>query len=131
MRPIFFVGAAILYLYIFWHEPEIARPPGVLAPDEPHQKELYSAPFQEKNGYRIAPLATFDIRARVILSARYRFGRESDLSPIDLVLGWGAMSDNDVLNKISFSQSGRACTGGAKLCPFPVRSSKRIAPTCI
>lgn len=76
MRPIFFVGAAILCLYVFWREPEIARPPGVLAPDEPYQKELYSAAFQEKHGYRIAPLAAFDMRERVILSARYRFGRD-------------------------------------------------------
>ena len=33
----------------------------------------------------------------MIASARYRFGRAAGLSPVDLVLGWGAMSDGNVL----------------------------------
>jgi hypothetical protein len=64
----------------------------------------------EKDIFRITPLATFDVRARVIAAARYRFGRDADLAPVDLVLGWGAMSNSDVLKKISFSQGGRAYT---------------------
>jgi hypothetical protein len=66
---------------------------------------VYSSSFREKDGYRITSLAAFDIRARVIARARYRFGRAADLSPIDLVLGWGALSDTDVLKKIRFSQA--------------------------
>jgi hypothetical protein len=103
MKLFFFLGATIFSLYVFWREPEISRSAGILATDEPYQREFYTSSFREKNGYRIAPLATFDIRARVISSARYRFGRESDLSPVDLVLGWGAMSDSAVLKQISFS----------------------------
>jgi hypothetical protein len=86
MRPFLFIGAVIFSLYWFSPRSEIARVPGVLAPDEPVQRELFTSSFHEQNGYRIAPLATFDIRARVILAARYRFGREADLSPVDLVL---------------------------------------------
>ena len=37
----------------------------------------------------------------------YTFGREADLAPVDLALGWGAMSDEAVLSKISISQSNR------------------------
>jgi hypothetical protein len=119
MKLFFFIGAVIFSLYVFWREPEIPRPAGILAPDEPYQKEFYTSSFREKNGYRIAPLATFDIRARVISSARYRFGRESDLSPVDLVLGWGAMSDSAVLKQISFSQNGRAYTWRTNSFPVP------------
>ena len=108
MRPFLFIGAVIFSLYWFLPGSEIARAPGVLAPDEPVQRELFTSSFHEQNGYRIAPLATFDIRARVISAARYRFGREADLAPVDLVLGWGALSDTNVLKQISFSQSGRA-----------------------
>lgn len=37
----------------------------------------------------------------------YHFDRESDLVPVDLTLGWGPMSDTDVLSKVSISQGGR------------------------
>jgi len=119
MRPFLFIGAVIFSLYWFLPGSEIARVPGVLEPDEPVQRELFTSSFHEQNGYRIAPLATFDIRARVILAARYRFGREADLSPVDLVLGWGALSDTNVLKQISFSQSGRAYTWWTKAWPVP------------
>jgi hypothetical protein len=119
MRPFLFIGAVIFSLYWFLPRSEIARVPGVLAPDEPVQRELFTSSFHEQNGYRIAPLTTFDIRARVISAARYRFGREADLAPVDLVLGWGALSDSNVLKQISFSQSGRAYTWWTKTWPVP------------
>jgi len=119
MRPFLFIGAVIFSLYWFLPGSEIARVPGVLAPDEPVQRELFTSLFYEQNGYRIAPLATFDIRARVISAARYRFGREADLAPVDLVLGWGALSDTNVLKQISFSQNGRAYTWWTTAWPVP------------
>lgn len=117
MKEFFLLGGLLIFFYIFWEGSKISRPPGVLAPDEPYQREVYTSSFREKNGYRILPLAAFDIRARVIASARYRFGRDADLSPVDLVLGWGVMSNTDVLKKISFSQSGRAYTWGTSTLP--------------
>jgi hypothetical protein len=125
MKGFFLFCGLLVGLYLFWENSEISRPAGVLAPDEPHQREVSSASFREKNGYRITPLATFDIRARVIARERYRFGRAADLSPIDLVLGWGAMSDTEVLKKISFSQGGRAYTWMSSV--FPV--SRRVIET--
>jgi hypothetical protein len=119
MKSFFLLGGLVICLYIFSEGSEISRPPGVLAPDEPYQREVYTSSFREKNGYRLVPLAAFDIRARVIASAGYRFGREADLSPVDLVLGWGAMSNTDVLKKISFSQSGRAYTWRTGTLPVP------------
>ena len=125
MKGFFIFCGLLVGLYLFWENSEISRPAGVLAPDEPHQREVYSTSFREKNGYRITPLATFDIRARVIARERYRFGRAADLSPIDLVLGWGAMSDTEVLKKISFSQGGRAYTWMTRV--FPVH--RRVIET--
>ena len=51
-----------------------------------------------------------DTEPGVIASTRHRFARGADLSPVDLVLGWGVMSDNKVLQQINFSQGwlGRA-----------------------
>jgi len=101
------IGLVILSVFYLWSGSEISRAPGVLAPDEPYQKEVYSARIREINGYRMELLASFDIRARVIAAERYWFDQGSALSPVDLVLGWGAMSDSAVLQQISISQGGR------------------------
>jgi hypothetical protein len=53
------------------------------------------------------PLAGFSVDARVLSREDYRTGRESSLSPTDLALGWGRMRDDDVLSRLSFSQSAR------------------------
>ncbi len=57
--------------------------------------------------YRIQPLASFQFQARVLGTERYRLGREAELSPIDLALGWGPMADVSALESIEISQSGR------------------------
>jgi hypothetical protein len=72
----------------------------------PTQGSTQAAGFQFK-GYELQPLQDFTIEARVLASERYHSGRESDLSPVDLALGWGPMSDSAVLDKIRISQSGR------------------------
>ena len=61
----------------------------------------------QRAGYVIEPLASYDIRARVLSIERYRMGREADLSPVDFALGWGPMSDGAVLDKLTISQSNR------------------------
>jgi len=57
--------------------------------------------------YRLTQRAEFDIRARVLSRENYRWGSESDLSPIDLALGWGVMSDQAVLDRITITQGSR------------------------
>jgi hypothetical protein len=57
--------------------------------------------------YQVTRRASFDIRARVLSAEPYYFRRESDLSPLDLALGWGVMSDQAVLDRIDISQSSR------------------------
>ena len=57
--------------------------------------------------YRIEPVERFRLEARVLSTRRYRFGRESELSPIDLALGWGPMRDDALLSQLRISQGGR------------------------
>ncbi|MGH6612247.1 MAG: hypothetical protein ACRECQ_18540 [Burkholderiaceae bacterium] len=61
----------------------------------------------QRAGYTIEPVAEYSVRARVLSIERYRIGREADLSPLDFALGWGAMSDQAVIEKLAFSQSNR------------------------
>ena len=116
-----FIGLLVLGAFYLWSGAEISRPAGVLAPDEPYQREVYRPRMSEINGYRIDALASFDIRARVIATERYWFDLGSALSPVDLVLGWGAMSDSAVLQQISISQGGRFYRWWSRTFPVPRR----------
>jgi hypothetical protein len=107
MREFLVIGALLMGAY-FWIGREIGRPAGVLVADQPRQGQVDASVIRQKNGYRISLLASFAIRARVIAAERYRFDRGAALSPVDLVLGWGAMSDSAVLSRISIAQGGRS-----------------------
>jgi hypothetical protein len=61
----------------------------------------------QQGKYELEALASFDIEARVLSKENYYADRESELVPVDLALGWGAMSDSSVLEKLSIGQSGR------------------------
>ncbi len=81
--------------------------PGVQAPNDPVQVSL-PAPKMEKLGdYEFEALATLKLEARVLGKERYWFGRESELAPYDLALGWGAMSDSAIYGKLEIEQYGR------------------------
>jgi hypothetical protein len=90
-----------------WTSRPIERAPGELAPEEPEQVDAAESPSFDYKGFRITPLADFRIEARVLGTERYRLGREAKLSPIDLALGWGPMSDSAVLGRLDISQGNR------------------------
>lgn len=83
-------------------------PPRVLAGDPPLQSEVpASLPAFRLAAAELRPLAGFSLEARVLSREDYSFGREADLSPTDLALGWGRMRDDAVLSRLEISQSGR------------------------
>ena len=81
--------------------------PGVLVPEPPRQIAIEDPEPFTFRGYKITPLASFSLEARVLGTERYRMDRESDLAPVDLALGWGPMSDTRVLDQLNISQGGR------------------------
>ncbi len=93
-----------------WHwyqtRPVTDISPGAEAVAAPQQARSSTQPF-DLNGYRIEPLAHFKIRARVLSRENYATDKEADLSPTDLALGWGRMSDIDVYEQLHITQSGR------------------------
>ena len=74
--------------------------------DNPVQTATSAAPF-EFRGYQVKPLATFSVRARVLSRETYSFGKEAELSPLDLALGWKRMADPAVYEALNISQGGR------------------------
>jgi len=85
----------------------IARPPGVLAPNDPLQESVDDGPTWEIGPYAVRALARFELDARVLAAERYRFDPGAELAPVDLALGWGPMSSNAVLDTLDISQGGR------------------------
>lgn len=83
-------------------------PPRVATGGEPLQspvpgdfREIRLAPAT------LQPLAGFSLDARVLSREDYSLGREADLSPTDLALGWGRMREDEVLERLDINQSNR------------------------
>lgn len=74
--------------------------------EAPLQQSTSEKAFESAD-FRILPVASYDIRAKVLSTERYRTGREAELSPVDLALGWGPMSDSTVISQLQISQGGR------------------------
>jgi len=93
--------------------------PGVMAGEEPYQASISSPANHRIDDYTIAEFAEFRIKAKVLSRENYYLGREADLSPVDLTLGWGNMSDESILDNIEISQSGRFYQWRVESFPIP------------
>jgi hypothetical protein len=98
---------AVVFAWRDWARREIDHPPGVIVPEAPKQSDAGEAKPFEFEGYSLSPRALFEIRARVLSREDYRWSQGADLSPMDLALGWGRMSDQSVLDSIEISQGAR------------------------
>lgn len=85
----------------------VEHPPGVLIAAEPAQGEVSANEKTIAHGeFQLKPLARFSVEARVLHRKNYR-DRGAKLSPTDLAIGWGRMSDQEVLDRLTISQSMR------------------------
>jgi hypothetical protein len=105
--------------YHWWTHRPLPYGVGVAAPTLPAQQHVSEGqPFAYK-GYRVTPLARFNLDARVLAREDYGFGRESEISPVDVVFGWGRMSDGAVLDQIRIRQSNRFYYWSVEEFPIP------------
>jgi len=93
-------------------------PAGALVKTRPEQATINLAAFPHKN-YTLTPMADFKLQARVLSKDTYGFDRGADLAPVDLALGWGPMSDSQVLSQINISQSNRFYFWHVDAFPIP------------
>ena len=119
-RLLLLLAAAGLAWWLL-RDPEVRHGPGEVAPDTPVQSDADGTTAIDHNGYTLTPLARFELQARVLGREGYRFDREADLSPVDLALGWGPMSDEAVLDQLEITQSGRWYRWRAQRLPVPRR----------
>jgi len=126
MTKVLFFILLILAVWIFFiKDNSVKHAPGVLVPDLPLQENIPSAKSFSFKGFTITPLAHFEIKARVLSREDYSRGKEGELSPVDLALGWKRMSDSAILSELSISQSGRWYRWETEVLPIPRREIER------
>lgn len=83
-------------------------PPRVQSGQVPLQSTpIGSMPPIRLQAATLTPLAGFSVEARVLSRHDYGFGREAELSPTDLALGWQRMAEDAVLSQLEISQGSR------------------------
>ncbi|WP_413580702.1 hypothetical protein [Bdellovibrio sp. HCB288] len=101
------LGAVLIGAFLYWKNRPVPVADGVLIPEAPFQELI---PEDQRRAIIFdsgvaEPMAHYKIRARVLSTNRYWFDPGAAISPIDLALGWGPMSDSRVLNELSIGQS--------------------------
>ena len=102
------LAIALAFVAYFHLNGAISYPAGVLVESAPEQIAIGGdqAPI-EHGEYHLKPLARFSLDARILHRKVYSYDREAKLVPVDLAVGWGPMSDQAVLDRITISQSTR------------------------
>ena len=101
---------AVLSAYFGWKDwsgRDLKHPAGIIVTQQPQQTNLNTVVEFPFKGFQLVRKARFEIRARVLSSEPYYWGTEAKLSPVDLALGWGPMSDQAILDKMEVSQGSR------------------------
>jgi hypothetical protein len=111
----------LVLIYFFYPETVVTYPAGVTAPDQPKQIIINVIKKWELDQFYFKALAEYQIKARVLSRNNFSIGKESEISPFDLALGWGPMSDQSVIDKIDISQSSRWYRWKADVLPIPAR----------
>ena len=121
MKKIIFTSILLIitFTYFFWPEKVISYPSGQTAPDQPIQQNLILNKEWQKEEFNVKALAEYKIKARVLSRNNFSIGRESKISPVDFALGWGPMSDQDVIDKIEVTQSNRWYHWKTETYPLP------------
>ena len=85
----------------------IDRDPGEIAAADPLQSELEAPQTLTQVDFQLLPQAQFSAEVRGLSRERFRLGPLADVSPLDIAVGWGPMSDSTVLADLDISQANR------------------------
>ena len=101
------IGGAVGFLVLLiWSRQKPDFPDGIQVHAFPVQYAV-SEPTFRLNAWTVTPLARYDIEAIVLHTLRYRFGKFSEFSPLDVAMGWGPMSDGTILDPLGITQGDR------------------------
>ncbi|MDG6778037.1 hypothetical protein QCB44_04865 [Thiomicrorhabdus sp. zzn3] len=100
------LAVAAYLVWDYFHPPEAVRfEPGVEVFSPPQiYVTPYAEPFEFKQ-HQLTPVAEMEITGKVLAQEPYYFDRGAKISPVDIVLGWKALSDQEVVDQFEFRQS--------------------------
>ncbi len=81
--------------------------PGRAAPDAPLQENVFPVKTRKIKNFTLKLHNSFELKALVLSKANYNLDTEAGISPTDLALGWGPMSNPGPLRSINITQGGR------------------------
>lgn len=125
IRKVLLLSIVLTGLFQAWSARPVSHGPGQVAPRVPEQEIIPGSEQLVRGPWTLTPRARYSLEARILAQERYRFDRIADLSPLDLALGWGPMSDEGVLKDIEISQSGRFYYWRVAEFPIPRRQIER------
>jgi hypothetical protein len=106
---------SIILLFILWGcskpTPSDIAVGEIDASAEPEQTlagDRESVVINIKNGeFYLNPIAEYSVNAVVVSKESYSYGWQAELAPVDLALVWGKLSNPELMENITFSQSDR------------------------
>jgi hypothetical protein len=106
VTPWIVIALASFALWRLIAQRDIRHEAGVLAAGEPAQRLIEGAPVR-RGAFTLRPRAQFSATVRVLRREEYALDWLAPLVPTDFAVGWGAMSDSAVLDRIEISQAHR------------------------
>ncbi len=114
----------VLVIYLVEDDHHSKHPPGILVSSSPYQRLIAGDPGWNEGSRHITPLADYHLQVRILRSEPYWFDHGSDVSPLDLAVGWGPLSDQSVLDEMSVSQGQRWYSYWPRHDKFPISSEE-------
>lgn len=101
---LFYIAALAGGVDWFLKERPINHPPGVMVPEAPELLPGRDDPWSDGGGFEYRSLGRLRIRALLLSRNNTRLSGWDDISPTDLALAWGEMSDSRILDQLDISQ---------------------------
>ena len=119
LAPVVVAAITAFAIYKLYSSRDIEHGPGVLAAEDPVQRDIDSAAAIPRGEFVLRPRAEFSATVRILRREDYTFGPLAELVPTDFAVGWGPMSDSAVLEDIEVSQGNRFYFWRTETWPIP------------
>lgn len=108
LKHMLFLVLIVGGVYYYWTNRPVTHGPGVVAPKAPVQENAFDVDKLNYKDIDIIPKAKFKLEARILSIEHYYFDNYSNLTPTDIVFGWGPMSNEKNLESLLVRQSNRS-----------------------
>lgn len=95
-----FLIIVLIFCYMLWEQRPVRYGGGIVADSRPAVESIAFPNSIETDNYIITPRFEISGKVRVIAKTRYWFEDMRHISPIDLLLSWDRMSDEDLLSRM-------------------------------